>query len=183
MKEDWKLLKEILGTWEYNQFYSTEELWSKALLRTASNLLNINRRNMDLRRRLPRKKVQKLSPQTRRLVNSIPRLRFPVSSQKWDSEARQFWCDHNPSSFPWLWPVNVLPFKSTTNCKRTYCCNVELLLRSIRNFVSRCTDLSETVRAKMKLLTVFDLQKVILCEKRMGCLMFSKSCMDSDSAR
>ena len=24
MKEDWKLLKEILGTWEYNQFYSTE---------------------------------------------------------------------------------------------------------------------------------------------------------------
>ena len=35
----------------------------------------------------------------------------------------------------------------------------------------------------MKLLTVFDLQKVILCEKRMGCLMFSKSWMDSECAR
>ena len=35
----------------------------------------------------------------------------------------------------------------------------------------------------MKLLTVFDLQKVILCEKRMGCLMFSKSWVDSECAR
>ena len=35
----------------------------------------------------------------------------------------------------------------------------------------------------MKLLTVFDLQKVILCEKRMGCLMFSKICVDSECAR
>ena len=49
--------------------------------------------------------------------------------------------------------------------------------------MSSCNDLSETVRAKMKLLTVYDLQKVILCEKRMGCLMFSKSCVDSDCAR
>ena len=35
----------------------------------------------------------------------------------------------------------------------------------------------------MELLTVYDLQKVILCEKRMGCQMFSKSCVDSKCAR
>ena len=35
----------------------------------------------------------------------------------------------------------------------------------------------------MKLLTVYDLQKVILCEKRMGCLMFSKNCVNSVCAR
>ena len=43
---------------------------------------------------------------------------------------------------------------------------------------------SKTVKAKMELFTtVYDLQKVILCEKRMGCQMFSKSCVDSKYAR
>ena len=60
---------------------------------------------------------------------------------------------------------------------------MELLLRSIRNYVLRCNDLSESVRAKMKLLTVYDLQKVILCEERFGCLMCSKNCVDSVCAR
>ena len=49
--------------------------------------------------------------------------------------------------------------------------------------MSSCNDLSETVRAKMKLLMVYYLQNVILCEERMGCLMFSKNCVDSVCAR
>ena len=137
-------------------------------------------------------------PQTRRLVTQFystpkifcerPEVRFRGKRLMNLSTLQAFnlFCQDNSGvtityrSFLRLRPANVLPFKKYHfNCKCTYCCNVELLLRSIRNFVSRCNDLSETVRAKMKLLTVYDLQKVILCEKRMGCLMFSKNCVNS----
>ena len=84
-------------------------------------------------------------------------------------------------SFLRLRPKNVIIFKKYHfNCKCTYCCNIEMLCRSLNGFVSKCSKVPEMEKAKMKKLTVYDVEKTRMREKRAGCKFYKHKCITKE---
>ena len=169
------------------------------LCRTAAHLLQVNRERLYLRKLKSRKSPVRIPMEVRKKVVALccmrkillerPEVRFRGKRLMTMSTLQSVSLFHQENSalnmtyptFLRLHPSFVLPFKiHHFACKCTYCTNIEIVSRSLDAFIGRCLTLSDVKKLKMKILMVYDLQKVVMCEKQAGNMFYVKHCIEME---
>ena len=174
-----------------------QKLRKSRLCSAASKVLRFNRK-LTYRRRLLKRKVRAdvvpLETKTKvvqflcssAISTERPEVRFKGKRLMMMSALQAFNLFHKThpgtrlgySTFLKLFPKYLLPFKKYHfNCKCTYCNNIEILLKSINRHMGRVDSLTQPMKLRMKALTVYDLQEIIMCDKGSGSKFFNTECI------